>query len=803
MSARRFGAAALWCLVPVSLAAAQQPSLLHLGDIDADGLDDALVIGPAGEVRLLANRGEGRFEDVTTTSGLERVDFASCALFADFDGDGHVDLFVGSSEQRLWRNDGKGVFTATPSGVEHDLVDLEARALDHDHDGRLDLVLHTEAGDLLYRNTPTGHFERVELPEANHPATSLSLDSDDGAEDDAANSAATVSAARKRYRRWLRLRASQAASNAAGASNTSNLASNPNLSATSTGPQGLAGAPTMICAGTIVDQATGSCVQASSVGVLGELYPLSTTFFVDSANQRVGIGTAFPQYKLHVAGQIVSGSNSIASGLRSAVGGGGGNSATANYATVGGGYNNEATAYSSVVCGGGDLGSYGNRANGPHSAIVGGGNQHAAGASSFIGGGDSNLAYGFATTICGGWLNEASGSYATIAGGNDNNCSGAYSFAVGEGIDAESRSVSALGRYNLGGGNATTWVATDPLFEIGNGTSDIARSNALTVLKNGNVGIGVTAPAYRLDVDSPAANSLGIRSRADTTGLQSFAEASSGVTYGVWGGTSSPSGFAGYFTGPSGSANYFQRKVGIGASAPAVQLHIEGGSDTAPTGGGYAQFGPSSGQNVSIDSNEIMARNNGVTAGLSINADGGNLYFSQNGVGRMGILTDSPAFDLHVNGTAGKPGGGSWSVASDARLKKNVNDLDGALERLLALRGVTYEYIDPASIGEREGERIGFIAQEVERVFPDWVGEKDDGTKYVSVSGFEALTVEALRELGAEKERQLAALHAENASRAAQAAEQSEEIASLRAQLQQVRSEFDELRAQVRALTSK
>ena len=45
-----------------------------------------------------------------------------------------------------------------------------------------------------------------------------------------------------------------------------------------------------------------------------------------------------------------------------------------------------------------------------------------------------------------------------------------------------------IGAYNLGGGEGdeNTWVATDPLFEVGNGTSYSTPSDALEVLKNGN-----------------------------------------------------------------------------------------------------------------------------------------------------------------------------------------------------------------------------------------------------------------------------------------------------------------------------
>ena len=46
------------------------------------------------------------------------------------------------------------------------------------------------------------------------------------------------------------------------------------------------------------------------------------------------------------------------------------------------------------------------------------------------------------------------------------------------------------------------------------------------------------------------------------------------------------------------------------------------------------------------------------------------------------------------------------------------------------------------------------IAQEVEEVFPDWVSEGGHGYKTVTFRGFEALTVEALRDLREEKDRQ-------------------------------------------------
>ena len=129
--------------------------------------------------------------------------------------------------------------------------------------------------------------------------------------------------------------------------------------------------------------------------------------------------------------------------------------------------------------------------------------------------------------------------------------------------------------------------------------------------------------------------------------------------------------------------------------------------------------------------------------------------------GGVGIGTESPQFALHVNGDAGKPGGGAWTVASDARLKKDIRPLEQALARLLQLHGVTYEYKDPKAIHELPGQQTGMIAQEVEKVFPEWVEPGRDGMKRLSVRGFEALTVEALRELRTEKDEQIRARDAQ------------------------------------------
>jgi hypothetical protein len=104
---------------------------------------------------------------------------------------------------------------------------------------------------------------------------------------------------------------------------------------------------------------------------------------------------------------------------------------------------------------------------------------------------------------------------------------------------------------------------------------------------------------------------------------------------------------------------------------------------------------------------------------------------------------------------------GTWSMLSDRRLKRDIDAIAHPLDTLLGLHGRTFEYIDPDAAMTRAGRRMGFIAQEVETVLPQWISEDARGYKLVTPQGFEALNVEALRELRSEKDAQIAELRAE------------------------------------------
>ncbi|MCB0378411.1 MAG: tail fiber domain-containing protein, partial [Bdellovibrionales bacterium] len=94
---------------------------------------------------------------------------------------------------------------------------------------------------------------------------------------------------------------------------------------------------------------------------------------------------------------------------------------------------------------------------------------------------------------------------------------------------------------------------------------------------------------------------------------------------------------------------------------------------------------------------------------------------------------------LNVAGAVTAP---SFISTSDARLKMNVETLDGALGAVSKLRGVSFDWIKN---GEPE---IGFIAQEVEEIFPELVvTDPETGIKAVKYSNIVAPLVEATKEL--------------------------------------------------------
>lgn len=103
--------------------------------------------------------------------------------------------------------------------------------------------------------------------------------------------------------------------------------------------------------------------------------------------------------------------------------------------------------------------------------------------------------------------------------------------------------------------------------------------------------------------------------------------------------------------------------------------------------------------------------------------------------GNVGIGTTSPAFLLEVNGSAAKPGGGSWSAISDKRLKRDIHPFEDGLATLMKIKPVKYKYKESSGI-ESKKEYIGVIAQDMIDVAPYTVSKFESSTmKTISADG--------------------------------------------------------------------
>jgi hypothetical protein len=96
--------------------------------------------------------------------------------------------------------------------------------------------------------------------------------------------------------------------------------------------------------------------------------------------------------------------------------------------------------------------------------------------------------------------------------------------------------------------------------------------------------------------------------------------------------------------------------------------------------------------------------------------------------GLVGIGTAAPDSLLSVNGSADKPGGGSWGTFSDRRLKTVGDGFNAGLSEILKLSPVHYRYKEENAMGIRDhDEHVGFVAQDVQKVIPEAVSENNKG----------------------------------------------------------------------------
>ena len=164
--------------------------------------------------------------------------------------------------------------------------------------------------------------------------------------------------------------------------------------------------------------------------------------------------------------------------------------------------------------------------------------------------------------------------------------------------------------------------------------------------------------------------------------------------------------------------------------------------------------------NQNIDSTDVLFYGEFDQNHLRIN---GNVGINFQAYNSYGLIVDIPdgqtsVYTLLIYGNAWASGG-SWS-SSDVRFKKNITTYENALNRIMQIRGVSFDWRVDEYPQQRfsDSRQVGFIAQEVEKVVPDLIKEGPDGYKGVEYAKFTPIIVEAIKE----QQKQIEELKAEN-----------------------------------------
>jgi len=175
---------------------------------------------------------------------------------------------------------------------------------------------------------------------------------------------------------------------------------------------------------------------------------------------------------------------------------------------------------------------------------------------------------------------------------------------------------------------------------------------------------------------------------------------------------------------------------------------------------GAVTIGPPSGltgahviRNTSTTSQTLAVRNSDTStssdAQYSITCEKGSTTVSTSQNYILFSANNGASLNGKINGNGAN--NATFGATSDSRVKKNVADMEPMLASMVALRPVTFDYLKTASTSAGEG--IGFIAQEMEVIFPDAVSK--DGNGFKQISGWDKTTarlVKALQELSAKND---------------------------------------------------
>jgi hypothetical protein len=170
--------------------------------------------------------------------------------------------------------------------------------------------------------------------------------------------------------------------------------------------------------------------------------------------------------------------------------------------------------------------------------------------------------------------------------------------------------------------------------------------------------------------------------------------------------------------------------VGIGTSSPGCRLDLSGGNMALNDNKLLIRF--------ASDANHSLEFNSGYNGPFLYGYTGAALGYRGTGV----IWTSNTNYYNYSNTT-------TWNQTSDIRIKQNINSIANAIDKILLLNPVTFDYTDEFASQRTWADKnklnnVGFIAQEYKNVFPDDVDEKEEIVGDITYQDFKTINTTSI-----------------------------------------------------------